>query len=820
MAAQAAQVAQALQGGPNARGASDRRQSPSASSFDSSRKERTLYDVLNIPPTASRAQIKQSYDLLAKRFHPDNVAKRGGGNVKEMQQEFNEIGKAYMILSNETSRRKYDESLEDDLRAVGANEGGKVGRNNDVGGGFEEGRGDSRRTEQPGGVRDLGYSNNIGPEAGQKGPNGVFNMGGSGPARGPGPGPFNGMKAPGSPGRGFPAGGGPPPPFRQQRQTMGGPPPGRMPPPPEGVMPPPPPVGRMPGRMGGPGVGMPPPPGRMGGGPGVGMPPPPPQSPTPIPERNKFEKDPVFKAKKDVPGGGDMFSRNKFEKNPLLRAKEEFSKLESNAAFDDNKFRGGPFAGPSSMGGGIPGRSTMGGPNPADIELAVNQVREMYEAEMERLKNEMVQTTEEALAEQLRDMESMHREEMERVKSEMEAKMSENLQNKIHSLTQKHAAEVEELKRNLNQESENQLNRFQSQANQQRNEEMEQAMNRLKQEHSAELARVKAEVMSSVNNSQSEELRKMNAAHQMELAQVKNEMRAAAAKEWNEKMEKMAQGHQFQMEALKKDLTSNYEAKMKQMQKQANDNLGREVGRATQAMKNEHLKEIESLKREMSSTMNLRAEMDRMAQNHARELEQLKKKVTEAFEAEIQSLKSALRNRDNDVDALVPEVSRLQQINAKLEEASQAQAREYANLGAKLERLQAQYERENQSESEAVKKLNARLNTIQSKNDELVAKLENDIRERDDEIIRLTGAVTERSRKVANLEAQLGSAGGNNNMSTAAVPSASSESSDVRNQQMNDNVNQNNGGVSSPSQRPKFQSNVIGEFGGTRVSRR
>ena len=65
-----------------------------------------LYGILNVPVDASQDQIKSSYKKMVMNFHPDRV------QVKELkhlaEEQFNEIQRAFEILSNENSRMLYD----------------------------------------------------------------------------------------------------------------------------------------------------------------------------------------------------------------------------------------------------------------------------------------------------------------------------------------------------------------------------------------------------------------------------------------------------------------------------------------------------------------------------------------------------------------------------------------------------------------------------------------------------------------------------------------------------------------------------------------
>ena len=61
------------------------------------------YRTLEISRDASQAEIKASYRILAKKYHPDK------NKSKIAEQVFQEINKAYEILSNPEKKRVYDE---------------------------------------------------------------------------------------------------------------------------------------------------------------------------------------------------------------------------------------------------------------------------------------------------------------------------------------------------------------------------------------------------------------------------------------------------------------------------------------------------------------------------------------------------------------------------------------------------------------------------------------------------------------------------------------------------------------------------------------
>lgn len=63
------------------------------------------YDILNVSPTASQAEIKQAYRRLAKQFHPDS------NREVESHDQISRINVAYEVLSDPTQRQSYDRQL-------------------------------------------------------------------------------------------------------------------------------------------------------------------------------------------------------------------------------------------------------------------------------------------------------------------------------------------------------------------------------------------------------------------------------------------------------------------------------------------------------------------------------------------------------------------------------------------------------------------------------------------------------------------------------------------------------------------------------------
>lgn len=63
------------------------------------------YGVLGLSPGASQEEIKKSFRALALKYHPDK-----NKNSEESKQKFVKLVEAYEVLSNEQTRKKYDEN--------------------------------------------------------------------------------------------------------------------------------------------------------------------------------------------------------------------------------------------------------------------------------------------------------------------------------------------------------------------------------------------------------------------------------------------------------------------------------------------------------------------------------------------------------------------------------------------------------------------------------------------------------------------------------------------------------------------------------------
>ena len=75
--------------------------------------EINAYDLLGVERDARTIQIKRAYLVLAKRLHPDALARRGLDDIKaQANAVFAEVTRAYALLSNSDERGSYDAALD------------------------------------------------------------------------------------------------------------------------------------------------------------------------------------------------------------------------------------------------------------------------------------------------------------------------------------------------------------------------------------------------------------------------------------------------------------------------------------------------------------------------------------------------------------------------------------------------------------------------------------------------------------------------------------------------------------------------------------
>ena len=66
--------------------------------------KRDCYDVLGVPRSASKDDIKKAYRKLALKYHPDKTK-----GDKSSEEKFKEASEAYHILSDQKRKANYDQ---------------------------------------------------------------------------------------------------------------------------------------------------------------------------------------------------------------------------------------------------------------------------------------------------------------------------------------------------------------------------------------------------------------------------------------------------------------------------------------------------------------------------------------------------------------------------------------------------------------------------------------------------------------------------------------------------------------------------------------
>ena len=69
--------------------------------------QRNFYEILGVPPTATKEEIKKKYRELARKFHPDLVEDKALG-----QKVFSQVNQAYRVLGDADRRAQYDATLD------------------------------------------------------------------------------------------------------------------------------------------------------------------------------------------------------------------------------------------------------------------------------------------------------------------------------------------------------------------------------------------------------------------------------------------------------------------------------------------------------------------------------------------------------------------------------------------------------------------------------------------------------------------------------------------------------------------------------------
>jgi len=130
-----------------------------------------------------------------------------------------------------------------------------------------------------------------------------------------------------------------------------------------------------------------------------------------------------------------------------------------------------------------------------------------------------------------------------------------------------------------------------------------------------------------------------------------------------------------------------------------------------------------------------------------------------AKDSEIDTLKIGLRERHEDVNTLVPEVARLQTLNAEMKSVNDARVKEFSILKTEAERLKSEFEKGNKEHLATVNQLTTKLESEQSRHEVFIKNLEQNAKAKAEEISNLQSNLSDKTKKISDLEKKLGSLG-------------------------------------------------------------
>src|SRR6185437_8050034 len=71
----------------------------------------SFYEILEVSPSASTAEIRTSYLRLAREYHPDRVPEHLTKLRADAEEKLKLVNEAWAVLSDAAKRRLYDERL-------------------------------------------------------------------------------------------------------------------------------------------------------------------------------------------------------------------------------------------------------------------------------------------------------------------------------------------------------------------------------------------------------------------------------------------------------------------------------------------------------------------------------------------------------------------------------------------------------------------------------------------------------------------------------------------------------------------------------------
>ena len=75
---------------------------------ESCRPMKSFYEILEVPNSASTAEIRTAYLRLAREYHPDRVPEHLTKLRADAEEKFKQVNEAWVVLGDPAKRRKYD----------------------------------------------------------------------------------------------------------------------------------------------------------------------------------------------------------------------------------------------------------------------------------------------------------------------------------------------------------------------------------------------------------------------------------------------------------------------------------------------------------------------------------------------------------------------------------------------------------------------------------------------------------------------------------------------------------------------------------------
>jgi DnaJ-class molecular chaperone len=82
------------------------------------------YQLLEVEPRATAAEVRNAYHAVARRFHPDRLRAEGGDVVVAAEHVAKRVAEAYAVLRDPRRRKLYDQQITAGERRMQLVEGG------------------------------------------------------------------------------------------------------------------------------------------------------------------------------------------------------------------------------------------------------------------------------------------------------------------------------------------------------------------------------------------------------------------------------------------------------------------------------------------------------------------------------------------------------------------------------------------------------------------------------------------------------------------------------------------------------------------------